>query len=101
MFDLAKLTRFAPLLALTNRPAGSMTDDELTGMATAIAGPDFGPWFNVLTRLRSAAPEAVGLEILSSPAAQEMLNKLVEDNEQESGLLCTCPHCGRSFSTNL
>lgn len=100
--SLALLQRFGPLLSLSNKLAGELTDTDLGNVATALGGQKGLALLPLLTQLRDGAPEVPVMEILGSDQARSMYEKLIAKNEEEDSILfAKCPCCGALFETNL
>lgn len=99
---LGNAARFLPLLAFTQRDAGSLSDGDLSKIAEALAGPEAANFFPLLQQLRTASPNSKGLEILGSPAAAKIYQKMREQTEGDNAVVfCKCPDCGTRFETSV
>lgn len=100
--SLAALQRFGPLLSLANKRAGELTDSDLGQVATALAGEGGAALLPFLNILRSSEPEQAVTEILSSPTAKELLEKVANlKNPDEGACFIKCPHCERLSEISL
>lgn len=100
--DLAGLARFAPLLRFKDREAGSLGDDELSAIATALAGEQARTFMPLLLKLKSEAPKAKGIEILGTPEAGKIYALLKTQTDADNRVVfCRCPICQTPFETEL
>lgn len=100
--DFAALQRFAPLFTLATRESGSLTDDELRDVATAIAGDGADALYPLLNTLRSQEPAERVNTILASPTAQKIFTDFTKRNAAEDkAIFVKCPHCDRTFEETL
>jgi uncharacterized phage protein gp47/JayE len=100
--NLAAMQRLGPLLALGNRKSGDLNDNELSGIASAIAGQAAPELLPLLQMLRKAEPTTAVTDILGSDTAKKLFERMkAETAESQSCIFIKCPHCERLFETEL
>jgi hypothetical protein len=100
--NLQLLQRYAPLISTANKKSGDLTDGELAGIASAIAGEAAPQFLPLLQMLKNREPNAPVTDLLASDAAKGLFTKLKESNaEVEHTAFIKCPHCEWLFETEL
>lgn len=96
------LQRYAPLLSFANRKAETLTDAELDQIAATLAGDKSEALGQVLRKFRAGSPSTAALELLGSPAAQDMFSKMAAETAAvENTAFIKCPLCERCFETEF
>jgi hypothetical protein len=91
-----------PLAPLLKKSAGSLTDEELKGVAYALTGEQANEFLPLLIQLRDVAPGEATLNLLGSPAAGKLYARMREAaNQEDSTIFCKCPACGFVFEDEL
>lgn len=100
--NLQALQRFLPLAAFLKADAGTLTKENLQTIAEALAGPNASTFVPLLTALRDAAPNAKGLEILATPEAGKLYEKLQRETEEVNRtIFCQCPNCDFKYEDEI
>lgn len=90
-----------PLLALANKKAHELTDDDLSSLASTLAGKGDASeaLLGALKVLREKEPAAAAAEILGSPTAMKIFESVKERikqaGEDDTSAFIKCPHCGQ------
>lgn len=101
MLNLAALQRFMPLMALANKKAHELTDDDLSSLSTTLAGEGeaSNALLGALKVLREKEPLAAAAEILGSPTAMKIFEsvkeRIIQAGESDNSAFIKCPHCGQ------
>lgn len=99
--SLAALARFGPLLSIVNLPMGKITDAQLATAVSALSGGPNDEMLTLFRRVRDENGEVLVQDALNSPLVKKAFNQFTEAAENQSMLVCECPHCGSFFEPTL